>query len=78
MSQMPRDFIEEFPVDTRKIHGLIDSDPRFARLFDSYYEINQQVHQAVANSGSKDDLQAENLRKLCASLKEEIHRYLAT
>ena len=47
MSHTPHELTEEFPHLQEKLHALKSSNAHFARLADSYHEINRQIHRMV-------------------------------
>ena len=49
MSHTPHELTEEFPHLQEKLHALKSSNAHFARLADSYHEINRQIHRAETN-----------------------------
>ena len=55
---------------------LKQSDAHFAKLFDSYHEINRSVHRAETNVEPMDGLAETELRKKRGALKDEIWGYL--
>ena len=76
MSHTPHELAEEFPEHVAKMSELKQSDAHFAKLFDSYHEINRQVHRAETNIEPMDSLAETELRKQRAALKDEIWGYL--
>ena len=78
MSHTPHELAEEFPGHVEKMHDLKASDAHFARLFDTYHEINRAVHRAETNIEPMNDMAEISLRKERAALKDEIWGYLAS
>lgn len=77
MSHTPHELAEEFPADVEKMHALKTSDAHFAKLFDSYHEVNRAVHRAETNVEPMEQLAEAQMRKQRAALKDEIAAYLA-
>ncbi|MCR9108657.1 YdcH family protein [Marivita sp. XM-24bin2] len=76
MSHTPHELAEEFPEHVDKMSALKQSDAHFAKLFDSYHEINRTVHRAETNVEPMDGLAETELRKERAALKDQIWSYL--
>ncbi|GGC02148.1 hypothetical protein GCM10011363_18400 [Marivita lacus] len=76
MSHTPHELAEEFPDHVAQMSALKQSDAHFAKLFDSYHEINRTVHRAETNVAPMDSLAETDLRKQRAALKDEIWAYL--
>jgi uncharacterized protein YdcH (DUF465 family) len=77
MSHTPHELAEEFPEYREKIHSLKLSDGHFARLSEEYHEINRQVHRSETNVERLEELAEVELRKIRASLKDQIWRMLS-
>ena len=78
MSHVPHELAEEFPQFLEKMSELKQSDAHFARLFDSYHELDRAVHRAETNVEPTDDAHMDSMRKERVRLKDEIYRILAT
>ena len=76
MSHTPHELAEEFPEHAAKMSALKQSDAHFAKLFDSYHDINREVHRAETNVEPMDSLAETELRKKRGALKDEIWSYL--
>lgn len=76
MSHTPHELAEEFPEHVEKMSALKQSDAHFAKLFDSYHEVNRTVHRAETNVEPMDGLAEIELRKERAALKDQIWSYL--
>jgi uncharacterized protein YdcH (DUF465 family) len=76
MSHTPHELAEEFPDRVEQMSALKQSDAHFAKLFDSYHEINRSVHRAETNVEPMDNLAETELRKKRGALKDEIWAYL--
>lgn len=77
MSHTPHELAEEFPADIEKIHALKETDEHFAKLADTYHEVNRAVHRAETNIEPMDQLAEVELRKQRNLLKDQIAAYLA-
>jgi len=73
MAHTPHELHEEFPEHTDRIHDLKTSNPRFAKLFDDYHEINRAVHRAETNIEPTDDAHMEEMRKTRMMLKDQLY-----
>jgi uncharacterized protein YdcH (DUF465 family) len=76
MSHTPHELAEEFPDHVEKMSALKQSDAHFAKLFDSYHEVNRTVHRAETNIEPMDSMAENELRKQRGALKDEIWSYL--
>ena len=76
MGHTPHELAEEFPSHIDAMHALKESDSHFARLFDTYHEVNRAVHRAETNVEPVSDLAETDMRKERARLKDEIWAYL--
>jgi len=77
MSNTPHELAEEFPAEVQKMHDLKLSDAHFARLFDSYHDVNRAVHRAETRVEPISEEAEQELRRKRAALKDEIARMLA-
>ncbi|MCR9157128.1 MAG: YdcH family protein [Rhodobacteraceae bacterium] len=76
MSHTPHELAEEFPEHVEKMSALKQADAHFAKLFDSYHELNRNVHRAETNVEPMDQFAETEMRKQRAALKDEIWGYL--
>lgn len=76
MSHTPHELAEEFPEHVEKMSALKQSDAHFAKLFDSYHDINRSVHRAETNVEPMDQFAETEMRKQRAALKDQIWGYL--
>ena len=76
MSHTPHELAEEFPEFVEKMSELKQTDAHFAKLFDSYHQINRTVHRAETNVEPMEALAETDLRKQRAALKDQIYSYL--
>lgn len=77
MSHTPHELPEEFPEHAEKMIALKTSDAHFAKLYNEYHEVNEQVHRAEDNIAPTDQFNEEEMRKKRAALKDEIYRILS-
>ena len=76
MSNTPHELAEEFPEFIEKMSALKQEDAHFAKLFDSYHDINREVHRAETNVEPMSPIAETDLRKQRGALKDEIWAYL--
>ncbi len=76
MSNTPHELAAEFPEFADKMSTLKQSDAHFAKLADTYHEVNRQVHRAETNVEPMEQLAEDQLRKQRAALKDEIYNIL--
>jgi len=77
MSHTPHELAEEFPQHADRIHLLKTTDNHFARLMESYHEVNRAVHRAETGLEPVDDLTDQKMRKERVALKDQIATILA-
>jgi uncharacterized protein YdcH (DUF465 family) len=77
MSHTPHELADDFPQDIEKIHQMKVSDPHFAKLMETYHEINRAVHRAETGVEPCDQLAENTMRKERMRLKDEIAGMLA-
>lgn len=77
MSHTPHELAEEFPQDADKIHALKTTDSHFARLMESYHDVNRAVHRSETGIEPVDDLTEQKMRKERMALKDQIATILA-
>ncbi|MFW2588301.1 YdcH family protein [Sagittula sp. SSi028] len=76
MSHVPHQLIADFPDLADDIRTLQAEDAHFAKLADSYHEINQKVHLAGTNVSPMEQLAEDALRKERAALKDQLYAML--
>ncbi len=76
MSHTPHELREEFPEFEEKIHDLKINDKHFLKLFDTYHDINRQVHRLEIGDEHASQFDEEEIRKKRMRLKDEIYTYL--
>ena len=78
MTHVPHELADELPEHKDRIHELKTSDAHFARLFDSYHDVNREIHRAeVAGLNISDD-HHEELKRKRLTLKDELFEMLQT
>ena len=77
MSNTPHELAAEFPEKRDQIHALKQSDAHFAKLADSYHEVNRAVHRAETNVEPVSEQAETEMREQRAALKDEIWGILA-
>ncbi len=77
MSHVPHELHEEFPEMSEKIHALKASNAHFAKLADSYHEVNREIHRGETNVQPMDDFHLEDLKKKRLAMLDEIKALLA-
>lgn len=77
MSHTPHQLIEEFPQHVDAIARLKAEDAHFAKLVDTYNEVNQRVYLAESNVQPMEQLAEEQLRKERSLLKDQIWSVLS-
>ena len=77
MSNTPHELAAEFPEKRDQIHALKQSDAHFAKLADSYHEVNRAVNRAETNVEPVSEQAETEMRKQRAALKDEIWGILA-
>jgi uncharacterized protein YdcH (DUF465 family) len=76
MTHTPHELAEDFPEHAARISELRQKDAHFARLVDSYHEVNRAVHRAETNVEPLSGTAETELRKKRAALKDEIYGVL--
>lgn len=77
MSHTPHELAAEFPQDAAIIHKLKLEDAHFAKLADSYHELNREIHRIESEVEAASDERAETLKKKRLALADEIGAILA-
>lgn len=76
MSHTPHELAAEFPEHVEQMHKLRESDAHFAKLSDSYHDLNRAVHRAETNIEPTTDDHINQMRKERLALKDQIAAYL--
>ncbi|MCC4246240.1 YdcH family protein [Stappia indica] len=77
MSHVPHELHEEFPDKVAALHELKVSNGHFARLADSYHDVNREIHRIETDVTPASDEALEDLKKQRLHLKDEIAAMLA-
>lgn len=77
MSHTPHELAAEFPDKVEQIGSLQQSNAHFAKLADSYHEVNRAIHRAETDVEPTSDAHLVDLRKKRMTLKDEIFGILA-
>jgi uncharacterized protein YdcH (DUF465 family) len=70
------DLIHELPEYKDRIHELKVSDPHFARLFEEYHELDNQVRHIEEGIENTDDSYLEELKKKRLQFKDQLYAML--
>lgn len=76
MSNTPHELAEEFPNDGEKISAMKQADPHFAKLLESYHDVNRAVHRAETRVDTVSDEVETELRRKRAHIKDHIAFHL--
>ena len=76
MSHVPHELAEDFPDLADQISSLRQTDAHFAKLADSYHELNRALHRAETDVEPTSDDHMTEMRKTRMALKDEIYGYL--
>jgi uncharacterized protein YdcH (DUF465 family) len=77
MSHVPNELHDEFPDAHERMRTLKQSDAHFARLVDSYHEINRAIHRANAEVEPTSDGIIEQMKKQRLAIKDELAAMIA-
>lgn len=72
MSHTPHELTEEFPEAVELIQRLKTEDAHFARLAETYHELNRTIHRVENRIEARSEFEEEDLRKQRLALKDEI------
>ena len=75
MSHTPHALAEDFPELEQKIMALKESDAHFAKLVESYNDVNHQVYRAENRLDLLTEAQEEALKRERALLKDHIWQH---
>ena len=70
------DLIHELPEYKDRIHELKISDAHFARLFEEYHELDNQVRHIEEGIENTDDSYLEELKKKRLQFKDQLYAML--
>lgn len=77
MSNTPHELAEEFPEDGVKISEMKQADAHFAKLIESYHEVNRAVHRAETRVEAISEEAEAELRRKRSHLKDHIAFHLS-
>lgn len=77
MGHIPHEIDDEFPELADRISELKSTDTHFAKLVESYDQVNRQVHRAETYIEPTDALHETELRRQRVVLKDEIWSILS-
>ena len=77
MSHTPHELAAEFPNDAAAISRLKQEDGHFAKLADSYHDLNREIHRIESEVEAASDERTETLKKKRLALADEIGGILA-
>jgi uncharacterized protein YdcH (DUF465 family) len=66
------DLVHELPEYREQIHQLKMEDAHFARLFESYHEVDHEVHRIESGAENTSDEYLESLKLKRLNLKDEL------
>ncbi len=70
------DLVHEFPELKERIHQLKMDDAHFARLFDAYHDINNEIEVLENEEVPTSDERIKELKKQRLVLKDELYGML--
>jgi hypothetical protein len=77
MSHVPHELADEFPDQREKLHAMKLTNAHFARIADSYHEVNREIHRIETGVAAAADDYLETLKKRRLSALDEIQAMLA-
>ena len=77
MKNTPHELHEEFPDKADAIHALKASNAHFAKLAESYHDVNREIHRLETRVEAGSEGREEELRRTRMRLKDEIAAMLA-
>ena len=77
MSNIHHDLVHELPEFREKIHQLKLEDNHFAKLFDEYHKVNNDVLRLESENIPVTDEAFETLKKQRLHLKDKLYNILA-
>jgi uncharacterized protein YdcH (DUF465 family) len=77
MSHTPHELADAFPQDAAVLHQLKLEDAHFAKLADTYHELNREIHRIESEVEAASDERAETLKKQRLALADEIGAIVA-
>lgn len=70
------DLQHDFPEFHDRIHALKTANPKFARLFDEYHEVDREVRRIEQEIETPSDAYTEQLKMRRVRLKDELYTLL--
>ena len=77
MSHTPNDLRDEFPEAVDVLHQLKVRDAHFAKLADTYHDLNREIHRIESDLEPASDARAEALKKQRLALLDDISAIVA-
>jgi len=77
MSHVAHELSEEFPGKADAIQALKSSNAHFAKVAESYHELNRAIHRMETDVEPVADATLEELKKQRLTLIDEIAQFLA-
>jgi uncharacterized protein len=74
--QKHHDIRHEFPEMTEKIHALKVSDTHFRKIYDTYHEVDHDIHSIESGANASTDEHLNELRMKRVKLKDDIYAML--
>lgn len=76
MTHTPHELAADFPEHTDAIHALREANPHFAKLCESYHEVNRAIHRAETLVEPTSEAHEQELRRERMTLKDELWRMI--
>lgn len=76
MTHVPHDLVEEFPEHRERLHVLKAHNPAFAKLSDTYFEVNHEIYKIESGMHPTTDEVLETLKKQRLHVLDQIHDLL--
>jgi uncharacterized protein len=76
MTVEKHDLIHEFPEHRERIHQLKMSDNHFAKIFDTYHDVDHEVHRLETGAEQSSDAYLEGRKKERLHLKDQLYKML--
>lgn len=76
MTNTPHQLVEDFPDYADRISVLKAANPRFAKIYEEYHDVNRAIHRAEVEVEPVCDEYMDDMRKTRMSLKDELYAML--
>ncbi len=76
MQILPHDLDHEFPEYSSLMHQLREREPKLARLFQQYEQVNGTIVDIEENDKPFQDVEFEEMKKRRLRIKDEIYTIL--